>query len=81
MNRGKGYSWFKVILVDEPKNYVQLEGHIEEKHDLIGNMSFISALIGKLEQQQLEGRIEEQQLIGLIHNQHFMGVLGGEKDE
>lgn len=81
MNGGKGYSWFKVILVDEAKQYVQLDGYIEENHQLVGNLKSISELVGRFEEQQLEVKIEEQHLIGVLRDQHLVGVLGGEKDE
>lgn len=81
MNGGKGYSWFKVILVDEAKQYAQLDGYMQGNYELIGELSPISTLIGRFIEQQLEGEIEGQHLIGVLRNQHLIGVLGGENDE
>lgn len=81
MNGGKGYSWFKVILVDEAKHYAQLDGYMQGNYELIGELNPISTVIGRFIEQQLEGKIEEQHLIGLLRNQHLLGRLGGEKDE
>lgn len=81
MKGGIGFSWFKLTLVDEVKHYVPLEGTLEHKLCLIGNVESEVELIGTLLEQQQEGLIKDQHPIGILKAHQFIGTLEGGRDE
>ncbi|MBP3887722.1 MAG: hypothetical protein J6F30_08760 [Cellulosilyticum sp.] len=81
MNGGVGYNWFKLILVDEEKQYAQLEGRLQTKQELVGSIMGMSELVGILQETQTVGKIKEMHLIGTLREQHLIGIMGGEGDD